>query len=273
MTARRRAPHPLLRPFVRELWSCDADPAGEAQARIERLLPSGLMHLVLRLDDAPVQLLRSPADERGEALAPAVLAGARTAPYLKRLHARSASVGATLRPGAAQWLFGAAADAFTGHHVPLDAVLGADARHLRERLLDAPDADARLVLFEAWLLARRPPVGAGQAAALVRLLRASGSVGAAVRASGLSHRRFDTAFRQAAGLNPKAWWRVRRFQAALRALGTAAAPADIAAALGYSDQSHFNRDFLAMAGLTPGGFRALAPDEPNHLPVPTSRPR
>ncbi|MBL0920131.1 MAG: AraC family transcriptional regulator [Hydrogenophaga sp.] len=273
MAARRRAPHPLLRPFVRELWSCDAEPAGEAQARIERLLPSGLMHLVLRLDDAPVHLLRSPTDVRGEALAHAVLAGARTASYLKRLRARSASVGATLLPGAAQWLFGAAADELTGRHVPLDALLGAEARRLRERLFDAADADARLVLFEDWLLARRPPVGAGQAAALVRLLRASASVGAAVHASGLSHRRFDTAFRQAAGLNPKAWLRVRRFQAALRALGTASAPADIAAALGYSDQSHFNREFLAMAGLTPARFRALAPDEPNHLPEQAPLPR
>lgn len=268
MTARRRAPHPLLRPFVRELWSCDAEPAGEAQARIERLLPSGLMHLVLRLDDAPVHRLCSPDDARGEALAPAVLAGARMAPYLKRLRARSASVGATLLPGAAQWLFGAAADELTGRHVPLDALLGTEARRLRERLLDAPGADARLALFEAWLLARRPPVAAGQGVALVRLLRSSGSVGSAVRASGLSHRRFDTAFRQAAGLNPKAWLRVRRFQAALQALGTASAPADIAAALGYSDQSHFNREFLAMSGLTPARFRALAPDEPNHVPLP-----
>jgi hypothetical protein len=53
---RRRAPHPLLRPFVREVWSCAAEPAGEAQARIERLLPSGFMHLVLRLDESPVRL-------------------------------------------------------------------------------------------------------------------------------------------------------------------------------------------------------------------------
>jgi len=94
---RRRAPHPLLRPFVREVWSCAAEPVGESQARIERLLPSGFMHLVLRLDESPVRLLRSPDDAQGDALANAVLAGARTAPYLKRLHARSASVGASSR--------------------------------------------------------------------------------------------------------------------------------------------------------------------------------
>ena len=265
---RRRAPHPLLRPFVREVWSCAAEPALEAQARIERLLPSGFMHLVLRLDESPVQLLRSCDDAQGEPLANAVLAGARTAPYLKRLHARSGSVGATLLPGAAQWLFGLDADAITGRHVPLEALLGPEAQRLRERLMEAATVDARLALFEAWLLARRPPA-TGQAGALARLLRQSLSVGAAVRASGLSHRRFELQFRQAAGLNPKAWLRVRRFQAAVKALAASdgPAPAELAATLGYSDQSHFIREFRAMSGLTPGRFRALAPDEPNHLPL------
>ncbi len=269
---RRRAPHPLLRPFVREVWSCAAEPAGEAQARIERLLPSGLMHLVLRLDDAPVRLLRSPDDPLGEPLAPAVLGGARTAPYLKRLHARSASVGATLLPGAAQWLLGLDADAIAGRHVPLEALLGAEAQRLRERLLEAPDTDARLARFEAWLLARRPPAP-GQAGALTRLLRQSPSVGAAVRASGLGRRRFERAFLQATGLSPKTWQRVRRFQRAVGALAAtdAPAPAELAAALGYSDQSHLIREFRAMAGLTPGRFRALAPEEPNHLPLEPSR--
>ena len=114
----------------------------------------------------------------------------------------------------------------------------------------------------------------GQASALARLLGQSPSVGAAVRASGLSHRRFELQFRQAAGLNPKAWLRVRRFQAAVKALAAREAlpPAELANTLGYSDQSHFIREFRAMAGLTPGRFRALAPDEPNHLPlVPPSR--
>ena len=270
---RRRAPHPLLRPFVREVWSCAAEPVGESQARIERLLPSGFMHLVLRLDESPVRLLRSPDDAQGDALANAVLAGARTAPYLKRLHARSASGGATRLPGAAQWLFGLDADAIAGRHVPLEALLGAEARHLRARLVEAATVDARLALFEAWLLARRPPVP-GQASALARLLGQSPSVGAAVHASGLSHRRFELQFRQAAGLNPKAWLRVRRFQAAVKALAAREAlpPAELANTLGYSDQSHFIREFRAMAGLTPGRFRALAPDEPNHLPlVPPSR--
>src|SRR5690606_15544963 len=126
-------------------------------------------------------------------------------------------------------------DAITGRHVPLEALLGAEARHLRERLAQAATVDARLALFEAWLLARRPPV-AGQASALARLLRQSPSVGAAVRASGLSPRRFELQFRQAAGLNPKAWLRVRRFQAAVKALTVSdgLAPADLAAALGYS---------------------------------------
>ena len=100
-------------------------------------------------------------------------------------------------------------------------------------------------------------------------------MGAAVRASGLSHRRFEQLFEQSAGLKPKTWQRVRRFQRAVHALAAhdAPAPAELAATLGYSDQSHLIREFRAMAGLTPGRFHALAPEEPNHLPLVPPRLR
>jgi AraC-like DNA-binding protein len=62
---------------------------------------------------------------------------------------------------------------------------------------------------------------------------------------------------------------VQRFQ---RAVQHARAPgskswASVAAAAGYSDQSHFNREFRDCVGITPTEYRDLAPRFVHHVPV------
>jgi len=106
------------------------------------------------------------------------------------------------------------------------------------------------------------------AAALARL-PAGGPVAEIVRQSGYSHRRFLELFSRDVGLTPRVYARLLRFEAVLARL--AAAPdarwAEIALEAGYADQPHFNREFLAFTGVSPGRYRALAPAAAHHVPV------
>lgn len=53
-------------------------------------------------------------------------------------------------------------------------------------------------------------------------------------------------------MNPKEYGRIARFQRALRMMQLGASDyADIAYANGYSDQSHFIREFRHFSGMTP----------------------
>lgn len=53
-------------------------------------------------------------------------------------------------------------------------------------------------------------------------------------------------------MNPKEYRRIARFQRALRMMQLGSRDyADIAYANGYSDQSHFIRDFRQFSGMTP----------------------
>ncbi|KGQ20524.1 Transcriptional regulator, AraC family [Lysobacter dokdonensis DS-58] len=65
-------------------------------------------------------------------------------------------------------------------------------------------------------------------------------------------------FRRRFGQSPSEWIRRRRLHRALSAVARGCAVADTAAALGFVDQSHLHRCFVAEFGMTPGAFRRLA---------------
>jgi AraC-like DNA-binding protein len=73
--------------------------------------------------------------------------------------------------------------------------------------------------------------------------------------AGVSPTRLLRAFETAYGLTPHRYQQSRRVARARRMILGGAALADVAAACGYSDQSHLNRWFLRIHGVTPGRLR------------------
>ncbi|MFL5250527.1 MAG: helix-turn-helix domain-containing protein [Myxococcales bacterium] len=89
---------------------------------------------------------------------------------------------------------------------------------------------------------------------------------------GLSRRRLIEVFTEYAGMTPKRYARVRRFQRAL-ALATRTTPprwAELALECGYFDQAHLCRDWAELTGLSPAEFVALrrTPVKENHIAIP-----
>src|SRR5262249_5140700 len=129
-----REPPPPLRPFVKSLWvgrdaAEDAPPPG---AR-ERMLPSGVMHLVIRLSDQPIRMFDGIGDRVGRDLGHAVVGGMRTGSYLRDKSAVHV-IGVELRPGMHERLLGASAAELAERHTPLEDLWGRVAREWRERL-------------------------------------------------------------------------------------------------------------------------------------------
>ncbi len=254
------------------VWAIDPaspDPRSWSPRR-EHVLPTGGMHLVFRLGDDPLRVFDDQDDQQGTVVSTMVVGGARAGFYIRDVTRPLCSVGAQLRPGAAQSLFGVDADELSGRHTALEDIWGAVAGSMRAKLAGAPSIEARLDLLEC-LLAERLPVVRGLHPAVAQALqqfRTVTSVGDVVRSSGYSHRRFISLFSRSVGLTPKAFCRVLRFQDVLRrARENERSLIEIAADAGYSDQSHFTREFREFAGITPTDYRGRAPAFTHHVPV------
>jgi AraC-like DNA-binding protein len=156
----------------------------------------------------------------------------------------------------------------TGAVIPLGDLLGARADELTGRLAAAPGWGARFAVLDslltAWLRPERPERQADATAALGwrRLQDAGGKPAIAKLAAdmGVGRRRLETGFCREFGLTPKTVARIARFQDAMGVLAEPSGTLGAAAARGYADQPHFNREVRAMAGITPTELRALIQD-------------
>jgi len=150
----------------------------------------------------------------------------------------------------------------TGEIVPLADLLGPRAAELASRLDAAPDWAARFAVLDdvltVWL---RPDRQADPLAACGwrRLQQAGGgiTIGELATELGAGRRRLEACFGRELGLTPKGVARIARFQRAVQVLAAPSGTFGAAAACGYADQPHFNREMRAMAGITPSELRAF----------------
>ncbi|WP_432731390.1 helix-turn-helix domain-containing protein [Variovorax sp. W6] len=275
-----RLPSPRLRPFVRLMWaSAPAGKPAERPGAREHVLPTGGMHLVFRLGGPALRLFRSGADADGFTVGHAMVGGARSVFFVRDVSVQTRSVGAMLLPGAAQALLGAPEDALAECHTPLDALWGPDAGFALEQIHGAHSLAHQLAILEALLSARlaarvahglHPAV----AQALASLYSADDdgqaiAIRELVKQSGYSHRRFIELFRGMTGIAPKQYARMLRFDRVLGqfVMDPTRTWVDLALEAGYSDQAHFNREFLSIAGMSPQAYRRAAPASSRHVEV------
>jgi len=196
------------------------------------------------------------------------VAGPDTGPVMVEMRAGAQIVGLRFVPGAAGSLLGVPASAVRDARVPLRELWGDSARVLEERLHAAHDAQAARLQLQAAVHQRMQtstaidPVASAVTRALrplpelgedIELVGRVPSVAQLSAALGVSDRqllrRCDAAF----GYGPKMLARILRFQAFVQALRSSShlGFAELATALGYTDQAHLAHETADLAGQTP----------------------
>jgi AraC-like DNA-binding protein len=219
------------------VWTQVAGPEGHVQ----RVLPDGCADVVW-IEGARLEL-----------------AGPATEPVMVGIPPGATVLGVRFGPGAAGAALGVAARDLRDQTVALDALWGADADELAERLASAAAADRPALLAGAVarrLRDARPPDALVARAAT--LLARGVPVAETSREVALGDRHLRRRFHDAVGYGPKTLQRILRLRRLLALAAGMPAPdlARAAAEAGYADQSHMTRECGELAGVTPAALLA-----------------
>jgi AraC-like DNA-binding protein len=246
------APHPSLRPYVRE-YVGGFERASTPVCRRE--LPSGDVPLIINFDGIVRE--RTPHVAAHSTEHRTFTAGLHDAFTIVESCGPSHGIQVTFTALGARLFYDRPLVVFTNRTIELEDVFGRSADTLVSRLYDATTWDARFDMLDDEIRSRIAGAELPAAAmtwAWQKLVATGGCARIAdIRHSiGWSERHFAVQFRHQFGLAPKAFARVLRFRRAARALDRAESTlAGVALACGYYDQAHFTRDFRAFAGIAP----------------------
>ena len=262
-----KPPNPLLRSWVRTLWYCRAPQVCHSR---ERVLPSGYMQIILNLSRS--YLTDCGEDGKSNRRLPrAIVVGTRARYEVVDTADMEELAGILFQPGGFAGLFRERANLFFERFIALDDVWVGPC--LTDRLSEVPTPVEKLRTLEA-LLTQLLHKGTRRSALVDHAIHLftdrALSVARCARSVGVSERRLSQVFHEEVGISPKLWCRIRRFQAAVRALhnGADVPWAELALDCGYYDQSHFANDFRAFSGVDPTTYSRHRGHWQNHLPIP-----
>lgn len=194
----------------------------------------------------------------------ALLVGPSTGLSTQELSGSGWALGTMLQPAAGRALAGGPVSRLTDTTVPLDD--DALTQRIRDAVGDEPDDPDRqqvaVAAVEEWLRTLLPVDEEGLLVnAIVEHVEGDPDVqrvGQVCEKFAISERTLQRLTARRIGLSPKWLIQRRRLHEAAERLADHGRPdlARVAADLGYSDQSHFARDWRAVTGLTPGEFAA-----------------
>lgn len=236
------APPASLSSFIERFWRASVPENGRFREFV--IIPDGCVDVVYEHTESHMRCL---------------IFGTYTETRPFRITPEATYVGIRFRPGMARHLLDVPLEELRDRHVEVPGFLGLTP----EQIAEAPTFSAQGGLLARTLigaLRRRDvvPTSLDRAIGHVQHHRDTWRVESLAAMSGFSARQLERTVKATVGLPPKLLMRILRVQAAITVMqcGPQSPLVDLAAALGYSDQAHMNRDFRLLTGSTPSHYRA-----------------
>lgn len=227
---------------------------------VERVVPSGHVFLIFELDGIERHTYDNDSREVNGCFRGGWVSGMLRHYISISAHPDSEMFVIQFRPAGARPFLHLPLDEFSERVVPGEEVLEGELLSLRERLTAAGSRETKFALAEDWLRARYREDLAAPCSIVDVVDRLAAEPGEryadAIAAYPGSRKHLISEFRRYLGVTPKYYQRILRFNDVLRVIQSEGPVAWSAVAhhCGYSDQSHFIRDFRYFSGFNPAEF-------------------
>jgi hypothetical protein len=242
----RFRPHPALKSYIRYFWSLNIQSRGESMLNLQ-VMADRFPRIVIQCLEGKNALHSA----HYSSIYAASLKGITSKPVLFQMEPDYSHVAVSFYPHGVKAFFGIDGNETTDavldlhHFFPVDVI---------EQIINARNTRTRITLLECYFLKRLSVTKAIDCRVVNFLsLCPSANYGRQLKDYGISERQFERKFLQSVGFTPSFYKRVVRFETALHRIqqGHYASLANLSYELGYSDQSHFNREFKQFSSLTP----------------------
>ncbi len=134
MIYRTYIPRPPLSNFVDFFWLCEGYDPPHAK---ERVIPTGTMELIVNLRDDTLTVYERKDHHRFRSFGGCLISGAHSEFVVIDTASQASTMGVHFKPGGASPFLGLPASELRDGHVSLDALWGAKAAEVRDRLVEA----------------------------------------------------------------------------------------------------------------------------------------
>ncbi len=246
----------------------------DPEHRVERIVPDGRCNIVIELDGQRRAVVDNETHEPQQICTGAWVSGPHRDYFSITALPNSCLIAIRFLPGGLFSFLDRPVDEIAGQVIPGEELLDGALLHLRKELLQQQTAEARLAMVDRWLLARldetrQPPPTIQQAIQAILTQPTAGKLQDLVDASGYSRKQFNHLFKKHVGLSPKIFQRILRFGQILERVQQIQpiSWATLSVECGYTDQSHFIKDFQGFSGFNPAEFLSTDPDRLNFFPM------
>jgi len=250
-------PSDHLQPFVELFWRGDFN-VGQQTELMQQVAPNGFVELVIHLSDPHCHLLYDNSWSRSPDY---TIIGLYTRPYDVHFRDLVRVFGIRFKPEGIYNLFGIPASVFSETYEDMELVLGPSFRDFCANLRETIRISRQLEIAEGYL-GRQLEKNHGEltylnrAAELIRRSEAFDKIDELPGKVYVSLRQLEREFKNKIGTTPKRYMRIARLNEVHRRLESQQELelTKVAFECGYSDQSHFIRDFKGMMGVNPTLF-------------------
>ncbi len=271
MILRFHVPTGPLRPYVAQFVYHEGYTPKHS---VERFLPDGSVDLVIDLTDDDKYVFDNRSLEPAQVCRACWVSGMRTRYISISAGKESSMMVISFRAVGAAPCFHVPLSELTDSVVDAESVLGSSILTLRDRLRSLPTPTLRFAAVEKWLMRRLVIPGNGHvlaaaAASMIDTAPQTATVDRAAAYAGVSAKHLVHVFREYAGITPKQYQRIRRFQSVVATVEAKKSVdwAHLAVDCGFYDQSHLIRDFSLFCGMTPLQYMASKGSLLNYIPV------